>query len=128
MHDVNVGRPERRVTERARHRADDRETVALPELHGGRVRGDDEVELHRGETGAARFVHRVLAHRRGDALAACVGGDHVAAVGDVIAEARLVRRQQIAADARGRRARRRSVRLGGVVHKACASSKRMSGG
>src|SRR5512132_125450 len=48
-HHQGVDRAERRMIERGRQAADDREAARLPQAHRARVRADHEVELHGAE-------------------------------------------------------------------------------
>src|SRR5580698_138421 len=80
----------------ARHLPNDLKAVALPKSHRGGVGRDDKIELHSGETGVTRLLQRVLAHRAGDALSACLRRHHVTGIGHMIAQARLIGLEHVA--------------------------------
>ena len=61
-HHKRVDVPESRVEEGAGKRAHHLEATPLPQTHGGIVRGDHEVELHRLEPVLQGLRLRVIAH------------------------------------------------------------------
>jgi len=82
----------------SRQATDDLEAVRLPEVNRRLIGADDEVELHRPETGSSRRRKRMFAHRPRDTVAAMGRGDEIAGVGDVIAEPHLVWVEHVRSD------------------------------
>ena len=54
------------MNEGARQAANDLETGCLPQMHRVRVRGDDEIELHRGKSGPSGPDLGILDQGSGD--------------------------------------------------------------
>lgn len=90
VHHEGIDQPERPVPEGLGQGADDPEAHLLPEGDGALVGAHHEVELQGEESGPARLLQRVLAHRPPHAPPRLPGRDHVAHVGHMGAEARLV--------------------------------------
>jgi hypothetical protein len=97
VHHVRVDESEARMAERTGNGADDLKTQALPEAHRAVIGRHHQVELHRSVTTTPGFSLRMFTHRRRDAPAARVTGDHVAAVADVCRRAVEVRSQIVSA-------------------------------
>src|ERR1041385_5662788 len=85
------------MPKRIGQRADNFESEPLPQTDRGFVSRNYEVELHRAIAEPTRFVQRVLAHYAADSRSARSGIHHEAGIGDVVAETRTVRSQNVAA-------------------------------
>src|SRR5215213_2691083 len=83
------------MTERVRYLPDNLKSDTFPEVECGDVRLNHEVELDGMKTYPARLFDRMLSHHFSDSLAFCLGQNHVRAIANVVAEARLIRPQPV---------------------------------
>ena len=89
---------ERAMPERLWQCPDDLEAKLLPQVDGGSVGADDEVELHRAVAGLSCLLEAMLTHGAAGAFALHRGIDHERRVGDVRTQSAVIRDQLVHPD------------------------------
>ena len=102
-HDQRVHEPQLLVAKCARQPPDDGETQPFPQPDGSFVARHHEIELHGAEAQLHGDALRVLTHGSGNSAALGRWRHHVAAVADMVAEARLVCLDEIGTEDRAAR-------------------------
>src|SRR6185295_6491946 len=98
VHYVEIDQSVLAMAKRFRYRTDDGEAHLLPQGHRVLIGADDRVELHGEKACPAGLVERMRAERTADAASAALGAHHVAGVGDVGAETRLIGLENVRPD------------------------------